>query len=141
MVQQSEEHLRRNPLGTKEKKTILVMDDEDMIGEIICQMLEHFGFDSIRVTDGVDAIREFKKHNDDGVPFAAVILDLNIPNGMGGREAIIEILKIDREALVFVSSGSANDPMVVNFKDHGFSGVIAKPFDLASMQRTLAPLL
>jgi CheY-like chemotaxis protein len=117
------------------------MDDEDMIGEIICQMLEHFGFDTVRVTDGVDALREFKKHNDDGVPFAAVILDLNIPNGMGGKEAIAEILNVDRKAQVFVSSGSCNDPAVVNFQDHGFAGVIAKPFDLASMQRTLAPLL
>ena len=128
-------------MGTIEKKTILVMDDEDMIGEIICQMLEHFGFGSVRVTDGLDAIREFKKHSDDGVPFAAVILDLNIPNGVGGREAVGEILKIDSDAQVFVSSGSSNDPMVVNFKENGFSGVIAKPFDLASMQRTLSPLL
>lgn len=117
------------------------MDDEDMIGEITCQMLEHFGFESVRVADGVDAILQFKKYYDDGVPFAAVILDLNIPNGMGGREAIVEILAVDREAKVFVSSGSSNDPVVVNFKEHGFSGVIAKPFDLASMQRTLAPLL
>lgn len=117
------------------------MDDEDMIGEIICQMLDHFGFNSVRVTDGVDAISAFKKHNDDGVPFAAVILDLNIPNGMGGREAIVEIQAVDREAKVFVSTGSSNDPAVVNYKDHGFAGVIAKPFDLTSMQRTLAPLL
>lgn len=117
------------------------MDDEDMIGEIISQMLEYLGFDSFRVTDGNDAIRMYKKHKEDGIPFTAVIMDLNIPNGMGGSEAIRELLAIDGEAKVFVSSGSQDDPIVVNFRNYGFAGVIAKPFDLASMQRALTALL
>jgi len=117
------------------------MDDEEMIGEIISQMLQHFGFDSLRVMDGSEAIREYKKHKEDGVPFSAVILDLNIPGGMGGRDAIKELLAIDEEAQVFVSSGSPDDPVVANFREHGFAGVLAKPFDLQSMQRALTPLL
>ena len=129
-------------LGTvKKKKNILVMDDEEMIGEIVCQMLDYFGFDTVRVTDGVDAIKEYKKRKDDGAPFTAVIMDLTIPGGMGGKEAVTKILDIDREATVFVSSGYSVDPIMVNFQDHGFSGVICKPFDMADMQKTLAPLL
>ena len=117
------------------------MDDEEMICEIICQMLEHFGFDSVRVTNGADAVREYSKNKEDGRPFDAAILDLNIPNGMGGKEAVSEILAIDHDARVFVSSGSTTDPVVLEFREHGFVGVIAKPFDLESLQRTLATLL
>jgi len=128
-------------LATNEKKCVLVMEDEDLIGEIISQMLQYFGFDTMRVAEGSEAIRRFRQHKEDGVPFAAVILDLNIPDGMGGRDAIKELLAIDSNAQVFVSSGSPDDPVVVNFKEYGFAGVLAKPFDLQSMQRTLTPLL
>ncbi len=114
------------------------MDDEDMVGEIACQMLEFLGLDAIRVADGVDAVKEYKKHQDKCEPFAAVIMDLTIPDGMGGKEAVSEILNIDREAKVFVSSGYSTDPIMVNSQNYGFSGAIAKPFDLAAMQKILS---
>lgn len=120
------------------KKKILVMDDEDMVGEIACQMLEYLGFDAMRVADGVEAVKEYKKHQDNGVPFTAVIMDLTIPGGMGGEEAVKEVLRLDHEAKVFVSSGYSNDPIMVNYQDYGFSGGIAKPFDLATMQKILS---
>ena len=116
------------------------MDDEDMVGEIACQMLEYLGYRAIWVSDGADAVKEYKKHQDDGEPFTAVIVDLTIPGGMGGEEALTEILGIDREAKVFVSSGYSTDPIMVNSRDHGFAGGIAKPFDLAAMQEILAIL-
>ncbi|MGW8193382.1 MAG: response regulator [Desulforhopalus sp.] len=127
-------------MATNEKRCVLVMDDEELIGDIISQMLQHFGFDTIRVADGSAAIRKFREHKEGGVPFAAVILDLNIPGGMGGRDAIDQLLAIDKDAQVFVSSGSADDPVLVNFREYGFAGVLAKPFDLESLQRTLNPL-
>ncbi len=122
------------------KKKILVMDDEDMVGEIACQMLEYLGFDAVRVVDGADAVREYKKNLDDGHAFAAVIMDLTIPGGMGGQEAVREILNIDQEAKVFVSSGYSTDPIMVNYQEYGFKGGIAKPFDLAAMQKMLGSL-
>ena len=120
------------------KKKILVMDDEDMVGEIACQMLEYLGFEAVHVADGLDAVEEYKKHQDDGMPFTAVIMDLTIPGGMGGKEAVTEILSIDRQAKVFVSSGYSTDPIMVNCREYGFSGGIAKPFDLATMQKMLS---
>ncbi len=122
------------------KKKILVMDDEDMVGEIACQMLEYLGYEGIWVADGADAIAEFKKNQEADLPFAAVIMDLTIPGGMGGKEAAAEILNIDNDAKVFVSSGYSNDPIMVNYREYGFSGVIAKPFDLAAMQKILSSL-
>ncbi len=117
------------------------MDDEDMVGEIVCQMLQYLGLEAVRVVDGADAIVEYKKRYSSGATFDAVIMDLTIPGGMGGKEAITEILDIDNEAQVFVSSGYSTDPIMVNYKDYGFVGVIAKPFDMTAIQKTLAMLL
>jgi CheY-like chemotaxis protein len=124
----------------EKKKKILVMDDEDMVGEIACQMLGYLGFETTRVADGADAIKVYKKNQEDGVPFAAVIMDLTIPGGMGGKEAVTEILSIDSNAKVFVSSGYSTDPIMVNCQEYGFSGGIAKPFDLAAMQEMLSSI-
>lgn len=116
------------------------MDDEDMVGEIACQMLGYLGFEAIRVTDGADAVREYKENRESGVPFSAVIVDLTVPGGMGGKEAATKILNIDRGAKVFVSSGYSTDPIMVNFQEYGFAGGIAKPFDLAAMEKMLSAI-
>lgn len=122
------------------RKKILVMDDEDMVGEIACQMLDYLGFDAVHVVDGKAAIQEFLSQKDKGAPFNAVIMDLTIPGGMGGEEAVHEILAIDPAAQVFVSSGYSTDPAMVNFRDYGFTGVIVKPFDLSAIQKILVQL-
>ncbi len=128
----------KNLAPQEKKKKVLVMDDEDMVGEIACQMIEYLGFKALRVADGADAVKEYKKHQDNGDAFLAVIMDLTIPGGMGGEEAVGKILQIDNNAKVFVSSGYSSDPILVNFRDYGFWGGIAKPFDLATMQNILA---
>ncbi len=116
------------------KKTVLVMDDEDMVGEIVCQMLQFLGLEAVRVANGNDAVTEYKKRQNGEITFDAVIMDLTIPGGMGGKEAVAEILAIDKKATVFVSSGYSTDPVMVNYKEYGFAGAIAKPFDLAAIQ-------
>ena len=126
--------------ATEIKKKILVMDDEDMVGEIACQMLKYLGFEAVWVADGTAAIKEYSRQKDAGQPYAAIIMDLTIPGGMGGKEAIVEILAIDPAARAFVSSGYANDPIMVNCKAYGFTGVIAKPFDVAAVQHLLDSL-
>ncbi|BHH82087.1 response regulator [Desulforhopalus sp. 52FAK] len=123
------------------RKKILIMDDEDMVGEIACQMLDYLGYDSLHVFDGKAALQEFQVQREKGDPYSAVIMDLTIPGGMGGKEAVKEILAIDETAQVFVSSGYSTDPAMVNYKDFGFSGVIVKPFDLAAIQQILDKLL
>ena len=123
------------------RRKILVMDDEDMVGEIACQMLDYLGYDAVHVFDGQAAIQEFQQQKEQGCPFSAVIMDLTIPGGMGGKEAVAEILAIDGDAQVFVSSGYSTDPAMVSFKDFGFSGAIVKPFDISAIQKVLDKLL
>jgi len=128
-------------MSEQKKKKILVMDDEDMVGDIACQMLEYLGFEAVRATNGADAVKEYEAQLKAGEGYAAVIMDLTIPGGMGGEEAITEILAIDKNAKGFVSSGYSTDPIMVNYEEYGFAGVIAKPFDLATIQEALAPFL
>lgn len=123
------------------RKKILVMDDEDMVGDIACQMLDYLGFDAVHVLDGKAAIQEFLAQKEKGEPFNAVVMDLTIPGGMGGKEAVHEILAIDTDAKIFVSSGYSTDPAMVHFQDYGFAGVIVKPFDLAAIQKILDQLV
>lgn len=122
-------------------KKILVMDDEEMVGEIACQMLDFLGLTGVHVLDGQKAIDEYVRHMQNGDPFLAVIMDLSIPDGMGGKEAVTEILTVDKEAKVLVSSGYSSDPVMLQYRDYGFSGAIAKPFNLQDLQEILQPLL
>ncbi len=117
------------------------MDDESMIGEIACQMLSFLGFQGQHVKDGREAIQVYRQNLEHGEPFSVVIMDLTIPGGMGGREAIVEILAIDPQAKVLVSSGYSNDPIMTNFSEYGFRGLIEKPFDMHSLQQAIEAIL
>jgi len=76
-----------------------------------------------------------------GMPFDAVIMDLTIPAGMGGKEAVKRLLEIDANAGVIVSSGYSNDDIMSDFKRFGFSAVIAKPYRIADLSRTVKSVI
>ncbi len=56
---------------------------------------------------------------------------------MGGEQAAGELLALDPEARIIVSSGYANDPIMAQYRELGFSGVMAKPYDLTAMGQVL----
>ncbi len=72
-----------------------------------------------------------------GNPFDAVIVDLTVPGGMGGYETVQRLLALDPDVRAVVSSGYSNDPILAGFRAHGFSGVIAKPYQMAELARVL----
>ncbi len=123
------------------KKKILIMDDEEMIGEIACQMLTLLGYEARHVFNGEEAISLYRQHLEKGDAFAAVIMDLTIPRGMGGKEAVRALLALHPQARVLVSSGYSNDPSMVNFSEYGFCGHIEKPFDLTSLKAAIEAVL
>ncbi|MDH3329057.1 MAG: PAS domain S-box protein [Desulfobulbaceae bacterium] len=112
---------------------ILVMDDEKMVRKILREMLSHLGFEPIMVSDGQQAVEQYSRSMQQGNKFDLVIMDLTIPGGMGGREAAQEILKLDPEALVIVSSGYSNDPIMSSFEKYGFCAAVIKPFQLQEL--------
>lgn len=123
------------------KGTILIMDDEEMVCEIAGQMFEYLEYDVVITNDGADAIHVYQERFEQGNPFDMVVMDLNIPGGIGGKEAVKDILKIDPNAKVVVSSGYSTDPLMINFAENGFSGVLAKPFEVAAVEGLLKDML
>jgi two-component system, cell cycle sensor histidine kinase and response regulator CckA len=116
---------------------ILVMDDDEAVKEIASEMLQHLGYQVATATDGADAVAAYREAMAAGEPFAAVITDLTVPAGMGGKETVRRLLEIDPEARVIVSSGYGNDPIMSSYGDHGFKGVIPKPYRIEELGSTL----
>jgi len=117
------------------------LEDEDIVGDIARQMLIYLGYDVVLVKDGMEAVSQYISRINCGERFDVVIMDLTIPGGMGGQNAVSEILAVDPNAKVIVSSGYSNDPIMVHCKEYGFSAAIAKPFDLQSLKRIVETLL
>ena len=116
---------------------ILVMDDDDAVRKIAAEMLRHLGYTPELARDGREALELYQKNTTAGRPFAAVIMDLTIPGGMGGREAVAKLLAIDPAVKAIVSSGYANDPVMADFRRYGFSGIAPKPYKIQELSRTL----
>ena len=116
---------------------ILIMDDEEMIRSVVGKLLRHLGYESDSAEDGVEACKKYLEAMAKKEKFSAVIMDLTIPGGMGGKEAVQHILKIDPQAKVIVSSGFSTDPVMANYKSYGFSGVVAKPFMIQELSAVL----
>ena len=110
------------------KGKILVMDDEEMVREVAGKILSHLGYQVEFAGDGAEAVEMYRQALESGRPFDAVIMDLTVPGGMGGEEAMQKVLKMDPRAQGIVSSGYADDTIVTNYKEFGFSGVIKKPY-------------
>lgn len=125
----------------KGKGKILVMDDEEMIRNIAGKMLGRFGYSVKLSVDGAEAIKMYKNAMDAGEPFAAVIMDLTIRDGMGGREAIGKLRKIDPNVKGIVSSGYSNDPAMTDFKALGFRGALSKPFNMKHLSELMQKII
>jgi PAS domain S-box-containing protein len=119
------------------KGRILVMDDEENIRLLLSKMLTRAGYEVELVENGEEAIKKYAEAMKAGTPFAAVIMDLTIPGGMGGREAIKRLREVDPEVKAIVSSGYSTDPIMAGYREYGFSGVIAKPYQAGEVEKTL----
>lgn len=116
---------------------ILVMDDDVLVRETLGKMLSILGYQPVFAADGFEAIGLYQQNKANGQPCNAVIMDLTIAGGMGGKKAVKKLLELDAEAKVIVSSGYSNDPVLADFKRYGFCGVIPKPYEIEKLNEVL----
>ncbi len=119
---------------------VLWMDDEPGVLEVGSELLRILGYEVECARDGEEALRLCATAKEAGRPFRLAILDLTVPGGMGGKEAAVRLKGIDPEVSVVVCSGYSNSPIMANFRENGFEGVLQKPFtvnDLASLVKSL----
>jgi PAS domain S-box-containing protein len=112
---------------------VLIMDDEEFLLDIVGDILVSLGYTTVKVHNGQDALKVYKDEIDKKDPFTASILDLTIPGGIGGREVVAEMRKMDPDAIVIAASGYSDDPVMADPQSCGFSASITKPFRKKSL--------
>lgn len=127
--------------GSKTNARILVMDDEPDVLGILTAALSRRGHQTVCVRDGAAAVARYREALQSATPFDAVILDLTVRGGMGGREAATRILDLDAKARLIVSSGYAEDPALADPGQFGFCGRLVKPASLQELEQVIAVAL
>lgn len=122
-------------------KKVLLMDDEISLLKATSLLLEYYDFEVEVSTDGFEAVDKFKKSIEMGDKFDIVILDLVVPNSMGGEKTIEELKSIDPDIKAIISSGITNDPVMQNYQNYGFKEILPKPYNTETLLRTLDKVL
>ncbi|MDP8276450.1 MAG: response regulator [Candidatus Euphemobacter frigidus] len=134
MIDEKREPEEKITIGTGR---VLLMDDEECVREVVVKLLSRLGYEVESAEDGAKAIEVFQKAREEGFPFDVVILDLTVPGGMGGKEAVRRLKEIDPGLRAIVSSGYSNDPIMAEYKKFGFDAVIAKPYKIMLLGKVL----
>lgn len=121
----------------KGRGRILVMDDEQSIRRMVDDALTQFGYEVTGVENGQAAIDVFSEAIAKGNSFDAILLDLTIPGGMGGKETIQELRKLDPHVKAIVTSGYSDDPIMSDFRAYGFENILVKPYKIVDLAKTL----
>ncbi len=117
---------------------ILLMDDEESIRTTVGRMLRMLGYEPVVAQNGREAIALFREAFENNHRFSAVILDLTIRGGMNGEQVLARLKEINPEVKAIVSSGYSHDDIMSKYKDHGFAGILKKPYTVRDLSRTMA---
>lgn len=120
---------------------VLVMDDEEVVLKAARRMITSLGYECELAEDGTAALKVYEAAIAAGKPFDAVIMDITIQGGMGGREAVTGLRKKHPGAKVIASSGYAAGTPVSEYAAMGFDGLLAKPYNYEEMAALLKKLI
>jgi len=120
---------------------VLFMDDEQIIRDMATTLLRRFGLSVDCAVDGAEAVEKYRSTLDAGQAYDLVVMDLTVPGGMGGLAAVRELRQLDPKVKAIVSSGYSSDPVLANYRDHGFVAMVAKPYEVNEFARVLREVL
>jgi CheY-like chemotaxis protein/anti-sigma regulatory factor (Ser/Thr protein kinase) len=123
------------------KGRILVIDDEMMILDVTSELLRSLGYEVETAQEGNTALRLYREAMGSNAPYDAVIIDLTIPGGMGGKKIVKRLLEVDPSVKAIASSGYSNDPVMSKYREHGFCDVIPKPYRIQNLGEILRRVL
>jgi CheY-like chemotaxis protein len=131
----------RDGVHMASKGKVLLMDDEQIILDVTLEVLKFLDYEVKFARDGAAALEIYRNEKEAGSPFDLVILDLSVPEGLGGKEAIALLKAYDPNIRAIVSSGYTHDPVVQDFRRYGFSGVLSKPYKISDMKQILEQMV
>ena len=129
------------PAPAKSNGRVLIMDDDPGIRDLTKALLTRSGYQVGLAADGREALKTYAEAKAAGQPFHVTIMDLTIEQGMGGKQAIQELLAMDPSAHAVVCSGYSDDPVMANYQSYGFKARIPKPFSGDELKRVLSELI
>jgi len=127
--------------GIERGKRVLFMDDEEPILRLAEKLMLRLGIEFASAKNGQEAVERVRAAKESGVRFDLVVMDLTIPGGMGGKEAVALLRQIDPGIRAIVSSGYSSDLAMADFRKHGFQGMVAKPYDIAELSAVIRAVL
>jgi len=130
---------RKHP--SRSRGRVLIMDDDEAVLAVGAEMLRTLGYTAETACDGNSAIMLYERFMETGAPFDAVILDLTIPGGPGGLDTLKKLVGMDERVRAVVSSGYSSDPVMSDYREHGFAGVVAKPYNIEEMAAVLEAVI
>jgi len=116
---------------------VLLMDDEPIVREVSGEMLVALGYEVSFACNGTEAVKCYQQALQENRAFDCVVMDLTIPGGMGGKETIVKLRELDPNVRAIVSSGYSTDPIMAEFANYGFVGVITKPYSIERFSKAL----
>ena len=118
-------------------KTVLLVDDEEIVIGVGRQMLEKLGFSVLTAENGKEALEVYKNNQND-IDF--VVLDMIMPD-MGAAQTYDELRSINPAIKVLLSSGYGVDQQTNKLLSRGCCGFIQKPFSMKGLSEKIEEIL
>ncbi|MDB6138538.1 MAG: multi-sensor hybrid histidine kinase [Verrucomicrobiaceae bacterium] len=127
--------------GANAAPRILILEDDPLVRSLITRNLVTQGFEVCETAEGTETIRRYQESMDQGRTFDLVVLDLTIPNGLGGVRTMERLRQLDPNVVAIVSSGYSDDPVMAKPAAYGFSAVLPKPYEPSDLLRLVKSVL